>query len=102
MTNIFLEITYQVCMYEYEVRHAILHMKMAGWLLLEAVQPSLSNLLLLAVNYDIMLHFSWIVCPLFHAKKTNTLALSRMPSTEKESNTSVFLDHELDCCARGI
>ena len=40
--------------------------------------------------------------PLLHAKQTNTLALSRMPSTEKESNTSVFLDHELDCCARGI
>ena len=31
---------------------------MAGWLLLEAAQTSLSNLLLLAVSYDIMLHFS--------------------------------------------
>ena len=88
MTNIFLEITYQVCMYEYEVRHAILHMKMAGWLLLEAAQPSLSNLLLLAVNYDIMLHFSWIVCPLFHAKKTNTLALSRMQKKTKKKLTA--------------
>ena len=31
---------------------------MAGWLLLEAAQTSLSNLLLLAVSYDIMFHFS--------------------------------------------
>ena len=45
-------------MYEYEVRHTILHQKMAGWLLLEAAQTSLSNLLLLAVSFDIMLHFS--------------------------------------------
>ena len=56
-------------MYEYEVRHNILHIKMAGWLLLEAAQTSLSNLLLLAVSYDIMLFFSRIVCPCFMRNK---------------------------------
>ena len=54
----FLFLTYQVCTYEYEIRHTILHIKMAGCLLLEAAQTSLSNLLLVAVSYDIMLHFS--------------------------------------------
>ena len=56
-------------MYECEDRHTILDMKMAGWLLLEAVQTSLSNLLLLAVSYDTMLHFSQIVCPCFMRNK---------------------------------
>ena len=53
--------TCQVCTYEYEIGHTILYGQMAGWLLLEAAQTSLSNLLLLAVSYDIMLNFSWIV-----------------------------------------
>ena len=72
---------YQVCtpsMYEYEVRHTILNKKIAGWLLLEAAQTSLSNLLLLAVSYDIRLHFHGQHLPLFHANQKNTLAMSRM------------------------
>ena len=48
-------------MYECQVRRTILHLKMAGWLLLEAAQTSLSNLLYLAVSNGIMLHFSPIV-----------------------------------------
>ena len=71
-------LTYQVCMHEYKIRHTLLHMKMVGWMLLEAAQTSLSNLLLLAVSYDIMLHFHGQHLPLFHANQKNTLALSRM------------------------
>ena len=52
------------CMYEYEIRHTILHVKMAGSLLLEAAQTSLSNRFL-AVTYDNMLYFSRIVRPCF-------------------------------------
>ena len=62
-------VRYQVCTYEYEVRHTILPIKIAGWFSLEAAQTSLSNLLLLAVSYDIMLHFSRIVCPCFMQNK---------------------------------
>ena len=39
--------------------------------------------------------------PLFHAKQTNTLTLSRMQK-RKEKEHHRILEHELDCCAFGI
>ena len=55
---VYIYLAYQVCTYEYKIWYTILHIKMAGWLLPEAAQTSLSNLMLLAVSYDVMLHFS--------------------------------------------
>ena len=87
---------YQVCtpsMYEYEVRHTILNKKIAGWLLLEAAQTSLSNLPLLTASCDIMLHFSWIVYPCFTRNKQIRLhwaECTRVKNKKKKSSTIIF------------
>ena len=67
--TLFLNLRTRYVSHEYEVLHAILHIKMAGWLLLEAAQTPLSNLLLLVVYYDIMPFFPRIVCPSFMQNK---------------------------------
>ena len=87
-------------MYECQVRRTILHLKMAGWLLLEAAQTSLSNLLLLAVSYDIIPLFSRIVCPscfMRNEQKYACVEQNGKRKSKKKSDTIVFLEHELDC-----
>ena len=69
---------------------SILHIKMAEWLLLEAAQTSLSNLLLLAVSYDIMLHFSWIVCPCFMRNKRIRLRWAERKTKKRKAAPSYF------------
>ena len=73
--------------YEYEIRHTVLHIKMAAWLLLEAAQTSLSNLLVLAVSYDIMLHFTRTVALV--SCETNKYACVETTMQRKKNNTMV-------------
>ena len=96
-------LTYQVCMHEYKIRHTLLHMKMVGWMLLEAAQTSLSNLLLLAVGYGIMFHFSRIALTLVSCEPNEYACVEQnAKKTKKKCNTIVLLEHALDCCACGI
>ena len=84
--------TYQVpvCTYEYEIRHTILHIKMAGWLFAGG-RPNV------AIEYGVArcrLRYHALVftesLPLFHASQTNTLALSRMQKKSKKKHHRVF------------
>ena len=56
----------------YEIRHTILNIKLVfrrleddRMVVSESAQTSLSNVMLLAGNYDIILYLLWTVCPCF-------------------------------------
>ena len=76
--------------------------RMAGWLLLEAAQMLLSNVRLFDVSYDTMRHFSRMLCPCFTRNDRILLYWAECKKNKNKSNTILFLEHALDCCARGI